>query len=50
VEKGKIPHTIQRRKAKWMGHTAFELLSKTQYSRKDRRDGKMRKKTKAATE
>jgi hypothetical protein len=33
-----------------MGHIALELASKTRYSRKDSRDGKMRKKTKAATE
>ena len=50
MEKGNIPHTIQRNKANWMGHIALELPSKTRHSWKDRRDGIMRKKTKAATE
>jgi hypothetical protein len=50
MEKGNIPHTIQRKKTNWMGHIALELPSKTRYSRKDIKDGKMRKKTKAATE
>jgi hypothetical protein len=49
MEKGNIPHTIQRKRANWMGHIALELPSKTRYTRKDRRDGKMRKKTKAVT-
>jgi hypothetical protein len=58
VEKGNIPHTIQGTKegrkegrmVNWMRHIVLELPSKPWYSRKDRRGGKMRKQTKAATE
>jgi hypothetical protein len=48
MEKGNIPYTIQRKEANWMGHIALELPSKTQYSRKDRRDGKRKEKNESS--
>jgi len=45
-EERNIPQTVKRKKANWIGH---RLCTKTRTGRKDRRDGRMRKKTYVAT-
>ena len=45
-EERDILHTVKRKKANWIGH---RLRTKTRTGRKDRRDGRMRKKTYVAT-
>jgi len=49
-EAGNILHAVKQRKANWIGDIICRnCRTNTRYGRKDRRDGKMRQKTPAAT-